>query len=122
MIKSWKKFNENIEESIDMHSIQFFSIISDCEDILLELEDNDFECYVYVTKFGYVINVYIASYNEFTYDDIEEYIDRLKSYLLEYGYIGTIKTSNASQSLKHLNIVPVGNKYKRSFWMEFVNE
>jgi len=66
------------------------SVIDDCKDILLELEDLGFK-----TNIGWYgigkdhnknwIQFFFSRKEEFDYSDIEDVVERLKSFLSEYG-------------------------------------
>jgi hypothetical protein len=73
-----KRFNESLD-----HWLEKDSVIDTCEDILLELEDYGFNCKVNIIRSGLAFKV---SKNEtFTYEDIEDVVERLESYLSDYG-------------------------------------
>lgn len=74
------------------------SVIDDCKDILVELEDIGFKTNIHsyfnsgvsgVNKDGSLdknwITIYLTRKEEFNYSDIEDVVERLKSYLSEFG-------------------------------------
>jgi hypothetical protein len=84
-MKYLRRFNENIDQSV----------IDECKDILLELEDNGF-----ITSISSYFNTgvsigkehnknwiqfYFSKKEEFDYSDIEDVVERLKLFLSEYG-------------------------------------
>ena len=88
-MKYLKKFNES---KIDQ------SVIDECKDILLELEDKGIKTNIHsyfnsgvsgVNKDGELnknwIQFYFSRKEEFDYSDIEDVVERLKSYLSEYN-------------------------------------
>lgn len=73
-----KRFNESLD-----HLLKKDSVIDTCEDILLELEDSGFNCKQTITRSGIAFEI---SKNEtFTYEDIKDVVERLESYLSDYG-------------------------------------
>jgi len=119
-MKYLKRFNESKFDQ---------SIIDDCKDIILELEDNGFE-----TKISYhfksdvktddpwksispinkrVVDITSNTYNknwitfyfskkeEFNYSDIEDVVERLKSYLSECGLKGKQVESKPPGAIKN---------------------
>jgi hypothetical protein len=92
-MKYLKRFNES--NQLDQ------SVIDDCKDILLELEDIGIKTNIHsylsydqqynLSKQGIVnlkknwIQFYFSRKEEFDYSDIEDVVERLKSYLSEYN-------------------------------------
>ncbi len=66
-MKYLKKYNENVEKKS----------LEDVKDILIELEDDEFEIIWYENEYRFVI----IKNGGFIYDDIKEVILRLKDYL-----------------------------------------
>jgi len=87
-MKYLNRFNESTETRVLDQSI-----IDDCKDILLELEDAGFKTninsYFNSGKVRQLNNNWIQFYfsrkEEFDYSDIEDVVERLKSYLSEFG-------------------------------------
>lgn len=82
-MKYLKRFNENVFDK---------SVIDECKDILLELEDKGFKTNINSSGIQYItkglkswITFYFSRKEEFDYSDIEDVIERLKSYLSEFG-------------------------------------
>ena len=82
-MKYLKRFNES--------NVSDLSVRDDCKDILLELEDKGFRTNVHAhfstTKEPNKnwVTFYFSRKEEFDYSDIEDVVERLKSYLSEYG-------------------------------------
>ena len=87
-MKHLKRFNESKE--LDQ------SVIDECKDILLELEDKgiktNIHSYINDQQYNRIINLknnwiqfYFSRKEEFDYSDIEDVVERLKSYLSEYN-------------------------------------
>jgi len=119
-MKYLKRFNES---KLDQ------SIIDECKDILLELEDNGFETkishhfksdvksddpwevispinkqVVDITSNTYNknwITFYFSKKEEFNYSDIEDVVERLKSYLSECGLKGKQVESKRPGAIKN---------------------
>ena len=83
-----KRFNES--KVLDQ------SVIDECKDILLELEDigikTNINSYINHQQYNQIINLkknwiqfYFNRKEEFDYSDIEDVVERLKSYLSEYN-------------------------------------
>ena len=83
-----KRFNESKE--LDQ------SVIDECKDILLELEDigikTNIHSYINDQQYNRIINLkknwiqfFFNRKEEFNYSDIEDVVERLKSYLSEYN-------------------------------------
>lgn len=76
-----KTFNEKKHWLSDASKLD--TIGDTCSDILLELEDSGFNCKVNINSSGIAFEI---SKNEtFTYEDIKDVVERLKSYLSDYG-------------------------------------
>lgn len=84
-MKHLKRFNES--------NVLDQSVIDECKDILLELEDIGIKTNVSsyfntgITTYTGInwINFYFNRKEEFDYSDIEDVVERLKSYLSEYN-------------------------------------
>lgn len=84
-MKHLKRFNES--------NVLDQTVIDDCKDILLELEDigikTNVSSYFNTGITTYTgsnwINFYFNRKEEFDYSDIEDVVERLKSYLSEYN-------------------------------------
>ena len=86
-MKYLKRFNES--KVLDQ------SVVDECKDILLELEDKGFKTNIHSYFNSGVsigkdhnknwISFYFSRKEEFDYSDIEDVVERLKSYLSEYG-------------------------------------
>jgi hypothetical protein len=74
-MKYLKSFNESIEQ-----------IKQDCKDILLELEDNGFECEIYFRRLLSGIEIGISRPSGFHSDEIMDVILRFDEYLGYHGY------------------------------------
>ena len=83
-----KRFNES--KQLDQ------SIVDECKDILLELEDigikTNIHSYINDQQYNRIINLkknwiqfFFNRKEEFNYSDIEDVVERLKSYLSEYN-------------------------------------
>jgi hypothetical protein len=95
-MKHLKRFNESTETKVFDQSV-----VDECKDILLELEDKGFKTNIHsylsydqqynLSKQGIVnlkknwIQFYFSRKEEFDYSDIEDVVERLKSYLSEYN-------------------------------------
>jgi hypothetical protein len=86
-MKHLKRFNES--KVFDQ------SVIDECKDILLELEDAGFKTninsYFNNQQYDRIVNLekswiqfYLSRKEEFDYSDIEDVVERLKSFLSEY--------------------------------------
>jgi len=77
-MKYLKRFNENVFDQ---------SVVDDCKDILLELEDKGFKTNIqsHLNKHYSYIQFFFNRKEEFDYSDIEDVVERLKSYLSEFG-------------------------------------
>jgi hypothetical protein len=89
-MKYLKRFNESTEtKSFDQ------SVIDECKDILLELEDVGFKTNIssYFSSGVSIgkdhnknwISFFFSRKSDFDYSDIEDVVERLKSYLSEFG-------------------------------------
>jgi hypothetical protein len=85
-MKYLKRFNENVFDK---------SVIDECKDILLELEDKGFKTNIH-SYFNSGVSIgkehnknwiqfYFSRKEEFDYSDIEDVVERLKSFLSEYN-------------------------------------
>ena len=85
-MKYLKRFNENVFDQ---------SVVDECKDILLELEDAGFKtninAYFNNQQYDRIVNLkknwiqfYFSRKEEFDYSDIEDVVERLKSFLSEY--------------------------------------
>ena len=85
-MKYLKRFNENVFDQ---------SVVDECKDILLELEDAGFKTNIH-SYFNSGVSIgedhnknwiqfYFSRKEEFDYSDIEDVVERLKSYLSEYN-------------------------------------
>ena len=85
-MKYLKRFNENVFDQ---------SVVDECKDILLELEDKGFKTninsYINNQQYDRIVNLkknwiqfYFSRKEEFDYSDIEDVVERLKSFLSEY--------------------------------------
>jgi hypothetical protein len=82
-MKHLKRFNES--KVFDQ------SVIDECKDILLELEDIGIKTNINSSGIQYItkglkswIQFYFSRKEEFDYSDIEDVVERLKSFLSEY--------------------------------------
>ena len=77
-MKYLKRFNENVFDQ---------SVVDECKDILLELEDKGFKTNInsHLNKHYSYIQFFFNRKEEFDYSDIEDVVERLKSYLSEYN-------------------------------------
>ncbi len=86
-MKYLKRFNENVFDQ---------SVVDECKDILLELEDAGFKTNIHSyfnnQQYDRIVNLkknwiqfYFSRKEEFDYSDIEDVVERLKSYLSEYN-------------------------------------
>ena len=88
-IKAYKVFESTETKVFDQ------SVIDECKDILLELEDAGFKTNIssYFSSGVSIgkehnknwIQFYLSRKEEFDYSDIEDVVERLKSYLSEFG-------------------------------------
>jgi len=85
-MKHLKRFNENVFDQ---------SVVDECKDILLELEDKGFKTninsYFNNQQYDRIVNLkknwiqfFFSRKEEFDYSDIEDVVERLKSFLSEY--------------------------------------
>jgi hypothetical protein len=88
-MKYLKRFGEDLD-SINENNLEQ-SVIDDCKDILLELEDNGFSTHIESDSNNSGdkswINFNLTRRGEYDYSDIEDVVERLKSYLSECGFI-----------------------------------
>jgi len=82
-MKHLKRFNES--KVFDQ------SVVDECKDILLELEDKGFKTNIHfwisashLNKHSSYIQFFFNRKEEFDYSDIEDVVERLKSFLSEY--------------------------------------
>ena len=84
-MKYLKRFNENVFDQ---------SVVDECKDILLELEDKGFKTNIH-SYFNSGVSIgkehnknwitfFFSRKEEFDYSDIEDVVERLKSFLSEY--------------------------------------
>lgn len=83
-MKYLKRFNESTETKVFDQSV-----VDECKDILLELEDAGFKTNI-SSSIGKEhnknwIQFYFSRKEEFDYSDIEDVVERLKSFLSEYN-------------------------------------
>ncbi len=85
-MKYLKRFNENVFDQ---------SVVDECKDILLELEDKGFKTNIHSyfnnQQYDRIVNLkknwiqfYFSRKQDFDYSDIEDVVERLKSFLSEY--------------------------------------
>jgi len=85
-MKYLKRFNENVFDQ---------SVVDECKDILLELEDKGFNTNIHSyfnnQQYDRIVNLkknwiqfFFSRKEEFDYSDIEDVVERLKSFLSEY--------------------------------------
>jgi hypothetical protein len=85
-MKYLKRFNENVFDQ---------SVVDECKDILLELEDAGFKTNIH-SYFNSGVSIgedhnknwitfFFSRKSDFDYSDIEDVVERLKSYLSEFG-------------------------------------
>jgi hypothetical protein len=86
-MKYLKRFNESTESKVLDQSV-----IDECKDILLELEDIGIKTNINSSGIQYItkglkswIQFYFSRKEEFDYSDIEDVVERLKSFLSEYN-------------------------------------
>ena len=81
-----KRYKEFITESNswDYSKEELKEMLSTCEDILLDLKDEYFNTNIHFA-YNPWIKFYISRPEEFTYSDISEVIETLKSYLKNFG-------------------------------------
>ena len=85
-----KRYKEFITESNswDYSKEELKEMLSTCEDILLDLKDEYFTTNIHfglIHPYNPWIKFYISRPEEFTYSDISEVIETLKSYLKNFG-------------------------------------
>ena len=83
-----KRYKEFITESNswDYSKEELKEMLSTCEDILLDLKDEYFNTNIHFA-YNPWIKFYISRPEEFTYSDISEVVETLKSYLKNFGFI-----------------------------------
>ena len=91
-----KRYKEFITESNswDYSKEELKEMLSTCEDILLDLKDEYFNTNIHFAPilsssgaYNPWIKFYISRPEEFTYSDISEVVETLKSYLKNFGFI-----------------------------------
>jgi hypothetical protein len=82
-MKHLKSFNES-NNTWDYSHEELKEMVSTCEDILLDLKDEYFNTNIHFSYNGW-IRFYISRPEEFTYSDISEVVETLKSYLKSFG-------------------------------------
>jgi uncharacterized protein YdaL len=110
-MKHLKRFNENVFDQ---------SVVDECKDILLELEDKGFKTnihsYINNQQYDRIVNLkknwiqfYFSRKEEFDYSDIEDVVERLKSYLSEYNlhiqWQNTAERSEQRPTIKTTSII-----------------
>ncbi len=80
-MKYLKRFNES--NTLKYSHEELKEMISTCEDILLDLKDEHFNTNIHFS-FNPWIKFYISRPEEFTYSDISEVVETLKSYLKSF--------------------------------------
>jgi len=113
-MKYLKRFNESIEtKSFDQ------SVVDECKDILLELEDAGFKTNIHSYFNSGVsigkehnknwISFFFNREKEFDYSDIEDVVERLKSYLSEFGlsieWIGPTEIMKQKPTIKTTRVM-----------------
>ena len=81
-MKYLKRFNESNTWNYSHEELK--EMLSTCEDILLDLKDEYFNTNIHFA-YNPWIKFYISKPEEFTYSDISEVVERLKSYLKSFG-------------------------------------
>ena len=81
-MKYLKSFNESNNTWNYSHE-ELKEMVSTCEDILLDLKDEYFNTNIHFFYNGW-IRFYISRPEEFTYSDISEVVETLKSYLKNF--------------------------------------
>jgi hypothetical protein len=100
-------------KSVFEHYLRKFdqSIIDECKDILLELEDIGIKTLVntYSALDKNWIQFFFTRKEEFDYSDIEDVVERLKSYLLEYDlhidWLGTIERLEQRPEIRTIKVM-----------------
>ena len=110
-MKHLKRFNES--KVLDQ------SVIDDCKDILLELEDAGFKTNIH-SHFSSGVSIgkehnknwiqfYFSRKEEFDYSDIEDVVERLKSFLSEYElkieWMSPIERSEQRPTIKTTRVI-----------------
>ena len=83
-MKYLKRFNESNTWNYSHEELK--EMISTCEDILLDLKDEHFNTNIHFS-YNPWIKFYITRPEEFTYSDISEVVETLKSYLKSFGLV-----------------------------------
>ena len=112
-MKYLKRFNESTETKVFNQSV-----IDECKDILLELEDKGFKTNIssYFSSGVSIgkdnknwISFYFTRKEEFTYLDIEDVVERLKSYISDYGlsieWVSTRERINKRPEIKTTSVI-----------------
>lgn len=81
-MKYLKRFNESNTWNYSHEELK--EMLSTCEDILLDLKDEYFNTNIHFS-YNPWIKFYITRPEEFTYSDISEVVETLKSYLKGFG-------------------------------------
>jgi hypothetical protein len=81
-VKYLKRFNESNTWNYSHEELK--EMLSTCEDILLDLKDEYFNTNIHFS-YNPWIKFYITRPEEFTYSDISEVVETLKSYLKGFG-------------------------------------
>ena len=107
-MKHLKRFNESVETNVLDQSV-----VDDCKDILLELEDKGIETNIH-SYFNSGVSIgedhnknwitfFFNREKDFDYSDIEDVVERLKSYLSEYdlsiSFIFLLQSSRSNREL-----------------------
>jgi len=103
------------------------SLMEDIKDLLIDLEDQGFEVYIeYYGKIQIKIckEVKSRSTNEdlFNYRDIEYYIDRVVSFLKDYGYERYVTDEKKIQTKSLTHPVTFLNITRSCFFIKFINK
>jgi hypothetical protein len=81
-MKYLKRYNESNTWNYSHEELK--EMLSTCEDILLDLKDEHFNTNIHFS-YNPWIKFYISRPEEFTYSDISEVVETLKSYLKSFG-------------------------------------
>jgi hypothetical protein len=81
-MKYLKRYNESNTWNYSHEELK--EMLSTCEDILLDLKDEHFNTNIHFA-YNPWITFYISRPEEFTYSDISEVVETLKSYLKSFG-------------------------------------
>ena len=82
-MKHLKKFNESKIWNYSQSELE--EMINGCKDILKNLSDNDFSFNIEFHQYTW-IKFNLMRVEDFTYSDIEEVVETLKSYLGDWGF------------------------------------